>query len=104
MSKRLALWNLLPMEQAAKEILPCCGSTAWADGMAARRPFTDEATLLAASDQTWRNLAQEDWMEAFGSHPRIGGQRIVRIGGRRLRNLRSGRSRSRSWSRPAAMR
>lgn len=75
MSKRLALWNLLPMGQAAKEILPCCGSTAWADGMALRRPFTDEATLLAASDETWRNLAQEDWMEAFTSHPRIGAQR-----------------------------
>ena len=35
----------------------------------------DEATLLAASDETWRNLAEEDWMEAFRSHPRIGESR-----------------------------
>src|SRR5260370_21490850 len=44
--------------------------------MAARRPFADEATLLAASDETWRNLARADWMEAFRSHPRIGESRI----------------------------
>jgi len=72
MSGTLARWNRLPIGEAAKELLPCCGSTAWADGMAARRPFLDEATLLAASDETWRNLAEADWMEAFRSHPRIG--------------------------------
>jgi 2-oxo-4-hydroxy-4-carboxy-5-ureidoimidazoline decarboxylase len=68
----LARWNRLPLGDAAKEILPCCGSTAWAHGMAARRPFSDAATLLAASDEAWSNLAAEDWMEAFRSHPRIG--------------------------------
>src|SRR5216683_2160130 len=66
----------MKMAVAAKQILPCCGSTAWAEGMAARRPFADEATLLAASDETWRNLARADWMEAFRSHPRIGEPRI----------------------------
>jgi 2-oxo-4-hydroxy-4-carboxy-5-ureidoimidazoline decarboxylase len=72
MSEALARWNGLPAEDAAKEVLPCCGSNAWAEGMAARRPFADLATLLAASDETWRNLPVEDWMEAFRSHPRIG--------------------------------
>ncbi len=76
MNRSLARWNRLPMAEAAKQILPCCGSTAWAEGMAARRPFADEATLLAASDETWRNLARADWMEAFRSHPRIGEPRI----------------------------
>ncbi len=76
MSGKLTLWNRLPMAEAAKEILPCCGSTAWADRMAARRPLPDEATLLAASDETWRNLAKADWMEAFRSHPRIGESEI----------------------------
>jgi 2-oxo-4-hydroxy-4-carboxy-5-ureidoimidazoline decarboxylase len=63
------------MVEAAKQILPCCGSTAWADGISARRPLPDEATLLAASDETWRNLTEADWMEAFRSHPRIGESR-----------------------------
>ena len=44
-------------------------------GMAARRPLPNEAALLAASDETWHNLAQSDWMEAFQSHPRIGESR-----------------------------
>lgn len=65
-------WNRLPVEEAVSAILPCCGSKAWARGMAARRPLPNEAALLAASDETWHNLAQSDWMEAFQSHPRIG--------------------------------
>ena len=72
MNAVLARWNDLPVQEAVKEILPCCDSAAWADGMVARRPFGDEATLLTASDETWRNLSEADWMEAFSSHPRIG--------------------------------
>jgi 2-oxo-4-hydroxy-4-carboxy-5-ureidoimidazoline decarboxylase len=68
-------WNRLPVEEAASAILPCCGSKAWSCGMAARRPLLDEAALLAASDETWHNLAQSDWLEAFQSHPRIGESR-----------------------------
>jgi 2-oxo-4-hydroxy-4-carboxy-5-ureidoimidazoline decarboxylase len=71
-SNSLARWNRLSRADAAKEIMPCCGSTAWADGVAGCRPLPDEATLLAASDKTWRNLTEEDRMEAFRSHPRIG--------------------------------
>jgi 2-oxo-4-hydroxy-4-carboxy-5-ureidoimidazoline decarboxylase len=56
--------------------LPCCGSQAWARGMAARRPLLDEAALLAASDETWHNLPQSDWVQAFQSHPRIGDSRV----------------------------
>jgi OHCU decarboxylase len=72
MSEVLAGWNRLPAGNAAEHILPCCGSRAWAQGMAARRPFCDEASLLAAADETWRHLAVPDWMEAFSIHPRIG--------------------------------
>ena len=68
----LQQWNGLSVKQAADSILPCCGSRAWARGMAARRPLLHEAALLAASDTTWHNLAQSDWVEALQSHPRIG--------------------------------
>jgi OHCU decarboxylase len=68
----LARWNLLPAGEASRAILPCCGSTAWAQGMVARRPLPDESALLAASNEIWHGLAQSDWMEAFKSHPRIG--------------------------------
>jgi len=72
MSKVLARWNALSEEEAAREILPCCGSRGWAAGMTGRRPLGDKAALLAAADEVWRGLSVKDWMEAFASHPRIG--------------------------------
>jgi len=72
MNEVLARWNGLRPEQATEEILACCGSKTWAENMAARRPIRDEAGVLAACDQAWSSLAESDWLEAFGSHPRIG--------------------------------
>lgn len=72
MNPILSRWNLLPLEEATREILPCCGSQAWAQKMASHRPFEDVATLLATSDRIWRDLSVADWSEAFESHPRIG--------------------------------
>lgn len=77
MSGVLEQWNTFPVDVAVKEILPCCGSKAWAGGMAARRPFPDVTTLLAVSDETWSNLNAADWMEVFRSHPRIGESRAA---------------------------
>lgn len=72
MNDVLARWNALPLEDAAREILPCCGSKGWAREMALRRPVRDEVALLTASDEVWKNLPESDWMEAFRAHPRIG--------------------------------
>ncbi len=55
-----------------REILPCCGSTAWARAMREARPFADFPSLLEASDAAWRGLSREDRLEAFAAHPRIG--------------------------------
>jgi len=68
----LANWNRLSPKDAADAVRPCCGSTAWARGVAARRPLPDEDSLLATSDEIWRSLAVSDWIEAFSTHPRIG--------------------------------
>jgi OHCU decarboxylase len=74
-SKILDRWNGLPSAEAAREILPCCGSKSWAAILVSRRPLSDEASLLAASDTIWRSLGEPDWLEAFRSHPRIGESR-----------------------------
>jgi 2-oxo-4-hydroxy-4-carboxy-5-ureidoimidazoline decarboxylase len=68
----LARWNSLEANEAAVEALPCCGSWAWAAGLAAGRPFADEGLLYEASDAVWSGLAEVEWREAFDSHPRIG--------------------------------
>ena len=68
----LTRWNQLALEAAVAEVLPCCGSQVWARRLAERRPFTDAASLIAASDEIWNQLAAQDWLEAFSKHPRIG--------------------------------
>jgi 2-oxo-4-hydroxy-4-carboxy-5-ureidoimidazoline decarboxylase len=72
MNRVLARWNGLEVELAVKEILPCCGSRAWAQALAARRPLEDESSLFRCSDEIWNGLPVEDWLEAFATHPRIG--------------------------------
>lgn len=79
MSKVLARWNQLPVREASEEILACCGSTAWARELTARRPMNDEGSLIKASDETWNSLGLQDWMEAFSKHPRIGGRKAPQV-------------------------
>ena len=64
--------DTLTADDAALELLACCGSHAWARGVAARRPLATLAALTSASDDVWRALGPDDWREAFLSHPRIG--------------------------------
>jgi OHCU decarboxylase len=68
----LVRWNQAPPAEAAREVLPCCGSTAWAERLTQGRPIADPASLLILSDEIWRSLTAADWLEAFRSHPRIG--------------------------------
>ncbi len=70
-------WNALPVEAAGEAVLPCCGSQAWALGLASRRPLSTLPELLAASDAAWWSLTEADWQQAFDSHPRIGEQGAV---------------------------
>jgi 2-oxo-4-hydroxy-4-carboxy-5-ureidoimidazoline decarboxylase len=70
----LIRWNALGADTAAQEVLPCCGSRAWADGLTARRPYADGRQLCDESDKIWAALPEPAWREAFDSHPRIGQQ------------------------------
>jgi len=68
----LAWLNSLPAADAAKELLQCCGSTRWAKQMADARPFATVEAAIASANEIWWSLDQEDWLEAFRSHPKIG--------------------------------
>jgi 2-oxo-4-hydroxy-4-carboxy-5-ureidoimidazoline decarboxylase len=98
MSEVLVRWNNAPLEAGVTQILPCCGSIAWAREMAARRPFRDEEALMAASDDAWRSLAESDWMEAFDSHPRIGESNAAQPSAQRSSAQRSLLQPSLAWA------
>jgi len=70
----LAAFNALDPDAAAQAILPCNGSLAWAEGVAAHRPLHNVEQLCAASDKVWLALSHKAWQHAFDSHPRIGEQ------------------------------
>src|SRR5258707_3088090 len=64
--------NFLPSNEAAEELLKCCGSKQWASQLAAERPFTSAAELLTKATKVWWSLEPDHWLEAFRSHPKIG--------------------------------
>jgi len=77
MNPVLARWNSLDASAAAREVLPCCGSQAWADLLSARRPIADADALLATSSAVWWSLPEADWLQAFNSHPRLGQTKAI---------------------------
>ena len=72
MTQSLQRLNELSADDVRSEFLKCCGSRAWAGEMSAARPFATVEELLSESDRIWRALSDEDWLEAFRAHPKIG--------------------------------
>lgn len=68
--------NGLPRNAARAALTRCCSSRRWVDAMLAARPFASDAALFEAAEDAWWALGSDDWLEAFGGHPRIGEQGI----------------------------
>ena len=64
--------DLAATDDARERLFACCGSTRWVTLMLARRPFASRDRLLAAANDVWNALSEDDWNEAFSHHPRIG--------------------------------
>ena len=64
--------KLNALSDAAASLRRCCGSSRWAEQMAAARPFEDAAAVLRIAERTWWSLDERDYLEAFSAHPRIG--------------------------------
>ena len=75
LNTELEALNSLSPEQANAELLKCCGSRTWARTMNEARPFATVAQLLVRADDVWSSLSNEDWLEAFHAHPKIGEQK-----------------------------
>lgn len=76
-SATLRHWNTLPENAAIAEVLSICGSHAWAKALVEQRPYSNAARLSKTADSIWWSLSGEDWLEAFGCHPRIGETKTV---------------------------
>lgn len=72
MTISVAQLDAMPDAEAAFKLAACCGASTWVAGMLKRRPFRSREQLFAASDQVAASLQQDDWLEAFSHHPRIG--------------------------------
>src|SRR4051812_27970444 len=72
MNDRLQKLNDANLEAARSMFRNCCGSERWASLMAESRPFTSEEEVLQRASQICRELGEDDWLEAFMSHPKIG--------------------------------
>lgn len=69
--------NSLPQDEAVKTLLQCCGSKRWAEETAAARPYQNLDALLTRANEIWWSLKTDDWLEAFRSHPKIGGKKAA---------------------------
>jgi OHCU decarboxylase len=76
---RLEDLNSLSNGEAAAELLKCCGSARWAREMTNARPFADVDRLLGEAESIWWSLSEQDWLEAFRAHPKIGEQKAAAV-------------------------
>lgn len=64
--------NGLDDDTARASMLKCCASSAWATQMNHARPFATDEEVVQKADAIWFALNEQDWLEAFAGHPRIG--------------------------------
>ncbi len=53
-------------------ISQCCSATNWIRQVVAGRPYHSMATLVATADEFWASMQENDLLEAFEGHPKIG--------------------------------
>jgi 2-oxo-4-hydroxy-4-carboxy-5-ureidoimidazoline decarboxylase len=68
----IAEFDHLDTPQKRTLLLQCCGSPVWVDKMIAALPAEDLIDLLEIAEETWYSCDQQDWLEAFAHHPKIG--------------------------------
>jgi OHCU decarboxylase len=72
MNAVLDRWNKAEESDALRAMIACCGAKRWAEAMVALRPIENLIELSMAADRVWSTMEEDDWMEAFACHPRIG--------------------------------
>jgi len=72
MTMTLQTFNGMTTADAVRQLLTLCGSTHWASAVAASRPHKTVDDLRRAMAEAFDQMSDQDWLEAFRHHPRIG--------------------------------
>jgi 2-oxo-4-hydroxy-4-carboxy-5-ureidoimidazoline decarboxylase len=64
--------NCLDKDQATHLFMQCCTSSRWIEKMVDGRPYNNLSTLREHADQAWDQMAEQDYLQAFEGHPKIG--------------------------------
>lgn len=64
--------NSVSEEDASHSFRQCCTSERWITRMVTARPYQNLAGLLLSADTNWHDLTEEDYLQAFDGHPKIG--------------------------------
>lgn len=65
--------NNLDKLEAAKLLETCCGSSKWLELLLNEFPFENTTSLIAKAESIWYDsCTEQDWLEAFTHHPKIG--------------------------------
>lgn len=64
--------NSMDASTASHSFRQCCTSQTWIARMVASRPYPAAAAMVEAADNNWRDLQEQDYLEAFDGHPKIG--------------------------------
>jgi 2-oxo-4-hydroxy-4-carboxy-5-ureidoimidazoline decarboxylase len=70
--------NTIASKERATALFTCCGSTNWVNKLNRLFPFENEAQLLDAAHTIWENCSENDWLESFQHHPKIGDMESLR--------------------------
>lgn len=63
--------------KAEENLFRCCGSMKWVKTLMEHFPFGSKADLRVSSDRIWFSLGENDWLEAFSHHPKIGSTTVA---------------------------
>ena len=64
--------NNLDKEKAHHLFMQCCTSERWVEKMVAGRPYIDSNSLRQTADRHWNQMTEDDYLQAFEGHPKIG--------------------------------
>ena len=59
-------------EQSKHLFLQCCTSERWINSMVNARPYASPQDVRSKADEYWRELREQDYVQAFEGHPKIG--------------------------------